>query len=100
MLFNRLTGFNASGIKDYSRRKPNQEATGMADDSDDPEIAATRLEAALERIAARKPAPIAIPPVAIPPVIVASQPEAFETAELAARLDGLIDRLRGALASK
>jgi len=95
LLFNRLTGFNASGIKDDYRRKSNQEATGMADDSDDPEIAAARLEAALERIAARKPAP-----VAIPSIIVASPSEASDTAELAVRLDGLIDRLRGALASK
>jgi hypothetical protein len=90
LLFNRLTGFNASGIKGNSRRKRNQEATGMANETDDPEIAAARLEAALDRIAARR----AVPAILAPP------PKASDTAELAVRLDGLIDRLRGALATK
>ena len=60
----------------------------MASDTEDTDAVADRLEAALERIAqaaVREPSPAAdhIPP---PP-----------TQELAARLDGLIDRLRAAL---
>jgi hypothetical protein len=56
----------------------------MASDTDEPEAAADRLEAALERIAqaATRPAPQLPPP---------------DTQEIAARLDGLIDRLRAAL---
>jgi hypothetical protein len=60
----------------------------MASDSEDPEAAAERLEAALERIAqtanSRSAAPVDVPP-------------AVDTEEIAARLDGLIDRLRVAL---
>jgi hypothetical protein len=63
----------------------------MADDSEDPEAAANRLEAALERIAqaaVRDDAP-------------RSDPDASAyTEEVAARLDGLIDRLRTALGGK
>lgn len=62
----------------------------MADETDDPENAAARLEAALERIANRA----TIRPVADMP---ADEPY---VAELADRLDGLIDRLRDALATK
>ena len=68
----------------------------MASDSEDPDGAATRLEAALERIAAaavRSPTPVA-PPEAAAPELVTIDPEAI------ARLDGLIDRLRGALAGR
>ncbi len=65
----------------------------MVDETDDPEIATARLEAALERIAARKI-------VAAPAPIAAPLPDAPDTAALAAQLDGLIDRLRGALATK
>ncbi len=61
----------------------------MADETDDPEIAASRLEAALERIARR---------AAVQPVGDAIQ-DALP-AELAGRLDGLIERLRGALDTK
>ena len=60
----------------------------MASDSEDPDTAADRLEAALERIAqvaAREDASAA------------DQIPLPETEELAARLDGLIDRLRTAL---
>lgn len=60
----------------------------MASDNEDAEAAADRLEAALERIAqaaAREPA------------LPNEQPPAFDTNEIAARLDGLIDRLRAAL---
>jgi hypothetical protein len=50
-------------------------------ETDDPDVAANRIEAALDRIARRIEHPI----LAIPP------------AELAARLDGLIERLRAVL---
>jgi hypothetical protein len=65
----------------------------MAGEADDPEDAAARLEAALERIArlagTRPPPPDGVAEGGsdqIPPVD-----------EIAARLDGLIDRLRKAL---
>jgi len=60
----------------------------MSSDSEDADAAADRLEAALERIAqaaAREP----VAPVA--------EPRQFDTEEIAARLDRLIDRLRAAL---
>lgn len=66
----------------------------MASDSEDPDGAATRLEAALERIAAaaaRSPAPVVVPEA---PVHATIDPEAI------VRLDSLIDRLRGALAGR
>jgi hypothetical protein len=66
----------------------------MVDETEDPDIAAARLEAALERIAKRAAEKPAVPPV------VAAMPEEPYIAELADRLDNLIDRLRGALASK
>ena len=62
----------------------------MADETDNPDIAADRLEAALERIARH---------ATVRPVSVAAPAEPF-TAELADRLDSLIDRVRGALATK
>jgi len=64
----------------------------MASDSEDPEAAADRLEAALERIAqaaASREAPLQQEP----------QP-AMDTEEIAARLDGLIVRLRTALGTR
>ena len=61
----------------------------MASDSDDPEAAADRLEAALDRIA--QAAASHDPPLQQDP-----QP-AMDTVEIAARIDGLIDRLREAL---
>jgi hypothetical protein len=88
--FNRLTGFNASGITGRPRRGPNQEAAIMADETDDPDTAAARLEAALERIARRA----AVQPAA------RTLPAEPYVAELADRLDSLIDRVRGALATK
>jgi hypothetical protein len=63
----------------------------MAGDSEDPEAAADRLEAALERIvqAATRQQP--------PP----SEPSSpIEAQELSARLDNLIDRLRTALGAR
>jgi hypothetical protein len=61
----------------------------MASDSDDPEVVADRLEAALDRIA--QAAASRDPPLQQDP-----QP-AMDTIEIAARIDGLIDRLRAAL---
>ncbi len=63
----------------------------MPSDSEDAEAAANRLEAALERIAQ-----VATREAAQP----TEEPPAFDTEELAARLDGLIDRLRTALGNK
>jgi hypothetical protein len=56
----------------------------MASDTDEPDAAADRLEAALERIAQAASRP-------------AQQLPSPDTQEIAARLDGLIDRLRAAL---
>jgi hypothetical protein len=63
----------------------------MASDSEDPDAAADRLEAALERIA-RSAAREAAPP--------ADQIPLVDAKEIAARLDGLIDRLRSALGNR
>ncbi len=70
----------------------------MAGESDGPESAAARLEAALERIAAaavRRPQEPTGGPVVAPAAAETAAPVA---PEIAARLDGLIQRLRGALA--
>ena len=66
----------------------------MADETEDPDIAAARLEAALERIARRAAEP------RIQPVQPAPTPLADPSGEIAERLDSLIDRLRGALGNK
>jgi hypothetical protein len=62
----------------------------MADEPEDPDAAADRLEAALERIAtlasARPPAPVPEPP-----------DDTLSVPEIAERLDHLIGRLRAAL---
>jgi hypothetical protein len=62
----------------------------MASESEDPEAAADRLEAALNRIAqaATRDAPPS-----------ADTPASPNTEEIAARIDGLIDRLRTVLGS-
>jgi hypothetical protein len=60
----------------------------MASDSEDPETAADRLEAALERIAQAAAHEAPHPP---------ELQQMVDTEEIAARLDGLIDRLRMAL---
>jgi hypothetical protein len=88
----------------------------MAGESDDPENAASRLEAALERIAAasarhaasvRAEVQNAAAPSVAPPDITSPQiahpeiaPRTAIDPQVAARLDGLIDRLRGALAAR
>ena len=63
----------------------------MASDAEDPDTAADRLEAALERIAqAATRDALQIP----------DQPMSVHTEEIAARLDGMIDRLRTVLGGK
>ena len=61
----------------------------MADETDNPDIAADRLEAALERIAQAEAAPRAPEPT--------PAPEPSDTAAVAERLDTLIERVRDAL---
>ncbi len=62
----------------------------MADEPEDPDVAADRLEAALERIA--RVAALRPPPANLPP------PDAeLSIPEIAERLDVLIGRLRSAL---
>ncbi|HME27081.1 MAG TPA: hypothetical protein VKI44_38130 [Acetobacteraceae bacterium] len=63
----------------------------MASDTEDPEAAADRLETALERIAQAAARGETRP---------ADQLSSVDTKEIAARLDGLIDRLRAALANR
>ena len=63
----------------------------MAGDTEDPEAAVDRLEAALERIAQTAARAETRPADQLSPV---------DTKEVAARLDSLIDRLRAALASR
>ena len=63
----------------------------MADEPEDPDAAADRLEAALERIALLA----AVPPVQSPPITSESD---LSVQEIAERLDSLIGRLRTALA--
>jgi len=66
----------------------------MADANEDPEIAAARLEAALERIAKVAAAPLEPAHIDIVP------PMEPNIVELVDRIDSLIDRLREALATK
>ena len=66
----------------------------MADATEDPEIAAARLEAALERIAKVAAAPPETPQIDIVP------PMEPYIVELVDRIDSLIDRLRDALTTK
>jgi len=71
-------------------------AVTMAEQSDDPDAAADRLEAALERIAQRLAEPRAVaPPAPDPPMEV--DETALSADEIAERLDALIGRLRAAL---
>ena len=63
----------------------------MSGETEDPEAAAARLEAALERIAQAAERAEARP---------ADQSVPADAKEIAARLDGLIDRLRTALSNR
>lgn len=72
----------------------------MEQQSDDPDDAVARLESALERIAARAGQAPA-PPLGDAEAEPAQDPATLlPTAEIASRLDHLIDRLRAALANK
>ncbi len=83
LTFKRLPAFSSAGIEG--------QGAAMASDTEDPEAAADRLEAALERIAqAASRASDGI----------GSAPARRDTEEIAARIDGLIDRLRTALGSE
>jgi hypothetical protein len=63
----------------------------MASDTEDPELAADRLEAALERIAQA---------ATHDDLPIEDQLVSVHTEEIAARLDGLIDRLRTVLGER
>jgi hypothetical protein len=65
----------------------------MAENTDDPDRAADRLEAALERIARLSAQPRADGPATV-------DESAMSPEEIAVRLDILIDRLRAALGGK
>jgi hypothetical protein len=77
----------------------------MAAETDDPEDATARIEAALERIARHagsRPVGDPSPDASVPGAASESSPAdmagpAPSVEEIAARLDGLIDRLRAAL---
>jgi hypothetical protein len=60
----------------------------MASDTEDPDAVADRLEAALERIAQA---------AARDELQIPDRPVSAQSEEIAARLDGLIDRLRSVL---
>jgi hypothetical protein len=85
LTFNLLTAPTSSGISTDSMTEAD-----MAQEPDDPDAAADRLEAALERIArvaAMPPAPSTVP-----------RPDSdLSIPEIAERLDSLIGRLRAAL---
>jgi hypothetical protein len=66
----------------------------MADEVEDPDTAADRLEAALERIARRAAIQAAAPPAVTPSPLFDAD---LSVPELAERLDALITRLRAAL---
>ena len=70
----------------------------MAGESDEPDNAAARLEAALERIAAAAARRASVTPADAVDVAPGAEHSAAVAPEIAARLDGLIERLRGALA--
>ena len=89
LTFIRLTAPSSSGISDGTCQPDTIEAD-MADELEDPDAAAARLEAALERIA-RLTAIQSAPNTAPVPDTDLSIPE------IAERLDSLIGRLRAAL---
>jgi hypothetical protein len=87
--FNLLTALSSSGIT-RGQAKDRGTAADMADEPEDPDAAADRLEAALERIARLA----AVQPAPSPPAVPESD---LSVAEIAERLDSLIGRLRAAL---
>ncbi len=64
-------------------------------DPDDPADAAARLEQALERIAARSAAKAGAAQLAMPAPVIAGS--GIDATAVAARLDGLIERIRATL---
>ena len=87
--FNLLTAHNSSGITRGQAKGQGLELE-MADEPEDPDAAADRLEVALERIARLA----AVRPTPLPP----APPESdLSVSEIAERLDSLIGRLRAAL---
>jgi hypothetical protein len=75
----------------------------MSDQAEDPDAAADRLEAALERIAqisAVRPTPALAPAPALASVAMGSPDDELSVTEIAERLDSLIARLRTALGTE
>jgi hypothetical protein len=75
----------------------------MSDQAEDPEAAADRLEAALERIArisAVRPVAPLIDPAALDHSATDRPDEELSVSEIAERLDSLIARLRAALGTE
>jgi hypothetical protein len=75
----------------------------MSDQAEDPEAAADRLEAALERIArisAVRPVSPLIDPPAIDHLAIDRRDDDLSISEIAERLDSLIARLRAALGTE
>jgi hypothetical protein len=70
----------------------------MAGETDDADAAADRLEAALERLVVLAGTPRSAPMAENPPADSTANLAAAE--EIAARLDGLIDRLRAAVGGR
>jgi hypothetical protein len=89
LTFNRLTALSSSGITKRTCQMDVIEAD-MADEPEDPDAAADRLEAALERIARLAAVPPAPKNVPVPD-------SELSIPEIAERLDSLIGRLRTAL---
>ena len=96
-----LTSNRLGGFSPDSSLTEAGDPTGMGGESDDPEDAAARLEAALERIAqhtAAGPARAQPAEASAPGDVTADAAGPTPSVEeIAARLDSLIDRLRTAL---
>ena len=90
-----MTMLDVQSLDRFSSGRIKDRVKAMADETDDPELAAERLEAALERIArlAARPRPLISAGAAPEPV----DESALSAEEIAERLDTLIDRLRAAL---
>jgi hypothetical protein len=86
-----LTAFRSSGISSDYTKGEGPEAN-MSDEPEDPDAAADRLEAALERIARLA----SVPPAAETSLAMPAESD-LSIPEIAERLDSLIGRLRAAL---